>query len=170
MNNNNDIREELEGLSPFLSKQKNRPEGFEIPKDYFKSLPNMVMDKVKEKPVIYQEPSSNWVDEIITMLQGLFQPRYAVAIASVAILLVAGIYFTADSENPAPLTALLSEVPDEALDNYISENIDDFDVALFEEHIDDSENMSPTLNLDGDDELLEELLDDLSVEDLEDLL
>ncbi len=172
MKNKEEIREELERLSPLLLAQKGRPEGFGVPKDYFNSLPDIIVDKVAPKRAPAQEPRSSWLDDLTVLLQGFFQPRYALAIASVALLLVAGVYFGTSSETPQPLAeVLLEELPDEALHSYVSDNIDEFDLSLFEEQVAGNfSETSPTSELDMEEELLDDLLDELPIDELEDLL
>ncbi len=172
MKNNDKIKEELERLSPFLLRQKDKPEGFEVPKDYFKSLPDFVLEKVAEKPAFTQEQSPNWLDNLTVLFQSFFQPRYVLAVASVALLLVAGIYFSSSSETNQPLAeAILGELSDDVLHSYVSDNIVEFELSLFEEQLAGNFGESfPTPELDGEEELLDELLDDLSIEELEDLL
>jgi len=173
MKNNNELNKELEHLSPLLSKQKGKPEGYGVPKDYFKSLPDMVMGQVAEKTAAAAPAHSpSWLDNLAATWQSLFQPRYALAFASVAILIVAGIYFGAPAQPQQPIASmLLTELPDEALQSYVSENIDEFDVALFEEQLDgDLQSKAPELESDSEDLILDELLYDTPLDELEDLL
>ncbi len=171
MKNKKEIRDEIQGLSPFLWEQKGRQEGYEVPKDYFKSLPDEVFGKLKEQ--VSPQPAAreeNWLEWMTHVLQHLFQPRYALAFATVAVLVVAGVYFTKPNDQPTTAVALLSELPDEALNEYVSENIDEFDEETLTELMADNIDPLSRLEIESSDELIDELIDDLSEEDLEDLL
>lgn len=171
MENKDELRDELKNLSVFLWEQKNKPEGFEVPKDYFKSLPDEVFAKLNERPKTAVEEKENWFGQLIKSLQYLFQPKYAFAYATVALLLVAGFYFLNNPSEPQIQQIALSDISDETLETYISENIDDFDEAILAEQLADNiERPFNELEIENDEELIDELIDDLNVEDLEDLL
>ena len=175
MKNKDEIRDELKNLSPFLWEQKGKPEGFDVPGDYFKSLPDDIFAKLNEHPQTMVEEKENWLDQLLQSLQYFFQPKYALAYATVALLLIAGFYFsndtTADGNHPIAASELLTEMPDEILDTYISENIDDFDeTILAEQLVDNIERPLNDLEIENDEALMDELIDDLDMEDLEDLL
>lgn len=128
MKEKDELRVELEN-SPFLKKMKERPaEGFQVPKDYFRHLPNEVMRKVKE-PALEPMPQLSWQERIGQFLQGLLQP--GLALASFLVLVVAGILFfqqkNAVEIAPAMAEVKLSEIPDEELFAYVSDNINEFD-------------------------------------------
>lgn len=128
-----ELRDELEN-SPFLKKMKERPaeanDGFQVPQNYFQHLPNEVMRKVKEL-VVAPAPQPSWQERIGQFLQGLLQPKLALALASVIVLAVAGILFLKPKNTveiaPAMAVAKLSEIPDEELFAYVSDNINEFD-------------------------------------------
>lgn len=174
MKNKEEIKEELKGLSPFLWEQKGKPEGFDVPKDYFSSLPDELLGKLSARAeTIAVEEKENWLDQLIKSLQYFFQPRYALAYAAVALLLVAGIYYKGLGSGKQQVVAaatILDELPDEVLNEYISENIDEFDEATLSEQL--AENIDPLsrLQIETSDELMDELIDGLDEEDLEDLL
>lgn len=174
MKNKEEIKEELKGLSPFLLEQKGKPEGFDVPKDYFNSLPDEVLGKLNARTeTIAVGEKENWLDQLVKSLQYFFQPRYALAYASVALLLVGGIYYKSSGSGEQQVVAaaaILDGLSDEVLNEYISENIDEFDEATLSEQL--AENIDPLsrLQFETSDELMDELMDGLDVEDLEDLL
>ncbi len=175
MKNREEIKDELKELSPFLWEQKGRPEGFEVPKDYFKSLPDEVLQKVNAGQQTVIEPKEHWWDNLMEYLQSLFQPKYALAFASVAILLIAGMVYMKkdDMQSPTPQLAevILDQVPDDVLQDYISNNIDEFDESLLEEELtENSGEPLPEFEINDPDELMDELIDDLDISELEDLL
>lgn len=173
MKNKNELRDELEELSPFLAKQWEQGEGFKVPKDYFRSLPEEVLKKVREEQPTVAEPQRNWLDDLAMFFQSLLQPRYAVAIASVAVLVIAGVLLFDGTDQvgvDVPQIASVEEIPDEALENYLTENIDDFSTDLLEEHFAEG-NMGhlPGLELEDMEQYLDDALDDMDLDDLEEL-
>ena len=172
MENKDEIRKELEELSPFLSKMKKGKEGFEVPANYFKQLPDLIMDRIQEEeaPSYSVAPTTNWLDQIIERIQLLLQPQYAMALASVAILIVASIFFFGQNNKLADATTL-AEVSDEEISSYVMSNVEEFDMDLLMEVMDEEileeelENESST-----DDNYLDDIIDDLSDEELEELM
>ncbi|MCF8247497.1 MAG: hypothetical protein K9J37_20910 [Saprospiraceae bacterium] len=129
MKNNEDLRDELKN-SPFLKEMKERPsDGFQVPKNYFQHLPNEVMQKVKE-PTFAPVQQPSWLERIEQFMQSLIQPRYALALASVVVLVVAGVVFLKDKNATTTLPAMaevqLADISDEELFAYVSDNISDF--------------------------------------------
>lgn len=175
MKNKEEINEELRGLSPFLWEQKGKREGFDVPKDYFNSLPDELLGKLNartETKVV--EEKENWLDQLIRSLQYFFQPRYAFAFATVALMVVAGVYYKGSGEKQeaqvVAAATILDGLSDEVLDEYISENIDEFDEATLSDQLAENIDPSSKLEIETSDELMNELIDGLDEEDLEDLL
>lgn len=172
MENKDEIRKELEELSPFLSKMKKEKEGFEVPANYFKQLPDLIMDRIQEEeaPSYSTAPTTNWLDQIIERIQLLLQPQYAMALASVAILIVASIFFFGQNDDLANATTL-AEVSDDEISSYVMNNVEEFEMDLLMEVMDEEvleeelENESS-----GDDNYLDDIIDDLSDEELEELM
>ena len=174
MKNKNNIQKELKELSPFLLEHKNKFEGYDVPKNYFKSLPDEIIKQLNIVPEKTVEEKENWFVQLTQSIQYFFQPRYALAYASVALLLIAGVFFikNIDGENPSEITAvaLLNDVSDEVLNEYISANIGEFDeTILTEELADNMDSPLPGLDFENDDELMDELIEGLDMEDLEEL-
>lgn len=193
MKNSDDLRDELGDL-PFLKKIKEQPPsgGFQVPKHYFKHLPDEVLRKAKE-PVLVRAPlgttpQPNWMEWVGQQVAGLFQPRFALAFASVLALVVAGIYFFGKNgvEEVQPIAAVkLSDISDEELFAYVSDNINDFDHDLVLEtagaelpEIKHSSKTKPSLpktsvpkpEVEDMEEYIDEVIDEIDVEDLEELL
>ncbi|MCP3933171.1 MAG: hypothetical protein GY705_29225 [Bacteroidetes bacterium] len=132
MKNIDKIQEELQALSPFLAKQKGMDSGFEVPSDYFSSLPNEVMQKwqvQKEQEQKSVEKTTNWMDTLIPIIQPVFQPRLAVAFAMVLLIIVAGVFFAnknSGTENEF-FTFDAEAISDTELLAYIENNLEDFD-------------------------------------------
>jgi len=166
MKKKNEIKDELKGLSPFLSEIK-KENAFKVPKDYFKTLPDDVLKQVQVTSNTTEQSTtqSSWLDWLIENIAVLFQPKYAVGFATALILIVASVYFFQNPTDDLDGSAQLSE--------YVEENIDEFDVEMLweasvfegdENYIDETENDA------GFEEDLEELINDLDDNELEMLL
>lgn len=174
MKNKKEIRDELESLSPFLSANKKEPEGYQVPKDYFKTLPDEVFKKLNIAPQPVITEKENWSTRFFNSLQYFFQPRLALAYATVALLIFAGLFFTKNENETTPpkmmADAILNEVPDEVLTEYIAANIDHFDETILAEQLTgNSENPLLILELENDEELIDDLMEELDTEEIETL-
>ncbi len=166
MNKKNEIKDELKNLSPFLSEIKKK-DSFKVPKNYFKSLPDNVLDQVR----ITNEASksvtqANWLDRLIENIAILFQPKYAVGFATVLILVVATVYLTQKPNNQI-------DGPYQLISQYIEENIDEFDAEmLWEASVFEPGEVTNDEAFDDAilDEFFEEIIDDLDDSELEKLL
>ena len=205
MNRKDEIRNELEQISPYLAGLDLRPafkipkgyfdelpdtvlesvsplaelkkeQVFKVPENYFKSLPDLVLAKVAPqeeeevvtKPVL--SPQSSWIDDLINSVAVLFQPRYALRLAAVAIVLIGGFVFLQKGMNDAG--ALMASNDADPLEEYgISlDDLTDDDLELL---LSDASSSVEGDELETDDQLLDVLLeglDEISDEDLEGLL
>jgi hypothetical protein len=176
MKNRDELREELEEFSPFLKKMKDKDEGFRVPKDYFKSLPDEVLNKIKpDVPT-----SRTWADELAVFVQRLLQPKYALALATAVVLVVAAVcifdqHKNTEAQQPVA-DAMLEAISDEALQNYVSENIGEFDRELILETQyagKDAKSLPELAPQPGTDELeqyLDDIIDEIDLDDLEEML
>ena len=73
MKNKDELRDELNELSPILAKRQGMDGGFKVPKDYFKALPDEIMEKVQPKTQPIVEPQRSWLDGMAEFFQNLFQ-------------------------------------------------------------------------------------------------
>lgn len=174
MKNKDDIRDELNEISPFLANRKESGEGFQVPKNYFSSLPDEVMQKVQTEASPIEEARPTWLDGLADFLQSIFQPRYALAYASVAVLMVAGVYLWKNESHTigsSPLAEVeIADLSDETIENYLSENIETISTDMFEAYFADGEiQRMPSLELDEMEEYLHEDIDDIRLEELEEL-
>lgn len=172
MENKDDIKKELEGLAPLLSQLKKKDRGFEVPTNYFNNLPDTIMDRIKaeEEPQVLRSPAHSLLDRIKDGLQQLLQPSYSLALASVAILVVA-IFLLNPFSQERNSNISLAEVPDEVIADYVYENVDEFEMDLLIEVIDESaieEQLQDDQQLDQ--YYMDEILEDLSDEELESLM
>lgn len=187
MKDSDELRDELGDL-PFLRKIKEQPgEGFQVPKNYFQHLPDEVLRKAKQ-PAFAPAPQPTWVERLEQFAAGLFQPRFALAFASVLALVVAGIYFFGKNEGEAlqPTASVqLAEISDEELFAYVSENIHEFDrdlvVSTAGPDLPDAKpktkekpslpkTAAPKPEVEEMEQYIDEVIDEIDVEDLEELL
>lgn len=169
MKSKDELEKELEELSPFLQKMKGREEGFRVPKNYFRALPDEVLKK--SLPA-----KSTWLDELESFIHGLFQPKYSLAMAAVLVLVVAAVCIFQNNKTqtaPPVAGAILQEIPDEVLQAYVSTNISDFDKALIlEMNYPESTlpDIAPKPTTSEVEQYLENHIDELDLDDLEDFL
>lgn len=163
----------LESVSP-LNALKAK-EAFSVPVNYFESLPDLVLEKVQPKqdteavPVLSPEKSTNWLDELINSIAMLFQPRYAMRLAAVAILLIGGVFLIQNIENNSSAIADAEVDPLEEYGLTIDDLTDD-DLALLLSDVNIEESMENPENIDALIDHMLENIDDISDEDLESLL
>lgn len=112
-NENWKIRDELRGIAPGLNEMK-REDGCTTPHNYFKELPNRVFARIAEEK---QRPiqAASWI-------RSLLKPRYAIALASVLILIVAGVWYSGVQKPANPLAEITE---DEAIE-YVLNNLHEF--------------------------------------------
>ena len=94
MDENKDIREELEGIAPELSRLK-RKDSFEAPANYFEELPSAVQDRI-----IANKPKRETV----------FLRRWVPAFAVLLILLTAGLFLFRNT-GTQPVVQPVAQVP-----------------------------------------------------------
>ncbi len=181
-----ELKDELNDL-PFLKKMKEQSaSGLQVPKHYFKHLPDEVLRKAKE-PVPQPVRQPSWLERVEQIVASWLQPRYALAYASVLALVVAGIWFLNKgvSEANQPMAAVsLQEISDEELFAYVSDNISDFDHDLVMEtagpelpEIKPQVKTKPSLpkmaapkpEVEEMEKYIDEVIDEIDVEDLEEL-
>lgn len=177
MKHKDELREELERLSPFLAKMKCEKEGFIVPKDYFKALPNEVLNKVQQAVPMPEQAS--WRDKTVLFFQNIWQPRYVLAIASALAILVVAVCFikkTPSKQEALPVaTVQAADIPYEDLHEYLTDNIEDIDEELIVEANLGSKATSaktsivPQPTTEELEEYLDDVIDEIDPEDLEDL-
>lgn len=168
------IEEELREIAPLLADLK-KENNFQVPEGYFEELNQAILFQTveQEEQVVPQYvPKTNWlndsINKTVVAIQSLWQPQYAMAFGVIALVLVAGWSIWSPSTAPE-LTAM-------ELEEYIEENIDQFDETLLVElaSAEDLE-ISPIedLNLESQDlenYIDENIIDDLDESTLEELL
>ncbi len=160
-----DIQKELREISPFLADLKKTEGGFKVPKDYFEQLPEQIMERVQPGRTVTTEPAAqpSWWDRTLNSLALLLQPRYATALAAIALLLVAVWIW----QKPSPSTPELASNNNDSLMEFIEDNIDEYEadylISVIETGDDNEEETTVT-------PLLDVIIDDLDDTELEELL
>jgi len=171
MKEKNKIEEELNELSPFLSKFK-KENSFQVPPNYFEQMQREVLAKTKQLEE-GKQASNSWFEHLIDQFNQLLQPKFALALTGVAALAI--FVFFRLSPNETPLQELnLAEISSEAMQNYLADNLDKIDDEMLLEMSDDlSENyFAPTMDYPEEEVemILDDLINDIDDKALEDLL
>lgn len=162
-NNHEELRKELQSMSPFLEVMKTEKEGFKVPDNYFSSLADDVLWKIRTEPLALEvkEPlRKSWIEKIESLLSTVMPPRYALALASIVLLLVAGIFFIRPAFTPQDELASLSK---DEIHQYLINHAHELDpetlVDLTEQQKGTNQEIDPLLL---PSEEVEQYLDDLS--------
>lgn len=110
--NHEELRKELQTLSPFLEVMKTEKEGFKVPDNYFSNLADDVLWKIRTEPLALEakEPfRKSWFEKMDSLLRTVMSPQYALVLASIVLLLVAGIFFIRPAFTPQDELASLSK-------------------------------------------------------------
>lgn len=167
-----EIRKELEDLAPGLSRFQNKEDGFRVPAGYFQSLPDEVIDKLGIGKKSRQKSGSLWLEQWLSLL---LQPRPALALASLLVVLIAGWWFLnrqSGESLPSETVAFEQITPREAAD-YLSQNLDEVDEELLLEFVSNDPSLDAFIDMelnqledDQLEEMVDEFFDDLEIEDL----
>ena len=177
MKRTDEIRDELKDIAPLLS-EMDKKEVFKVPKDYFEALPDKILDQVRtetsSRPQKAADPVPGWIRQLAAMFDILLQPKYALSLASIGLLILAAVYIVPWSgENPG--TMVEADVPSaEDISQYIAAHIEEFDTDLLLELTENETFDRQTLTQPQDDtnidEYIDEIIDELDDGDLEDIL
>jgi len=158
----NEIKDELEELSPFLSKlKKDKKEGFSMPANYFEGFEDRLMHRIHEEEALEGTTSSDTGSAssptigFWSFIKSMFRPQYAVGFSVAMVLIVFSLYLFNNGEQTVNQPILLAQVLEEELtlaetEAYIISNIDDFateDIveSLATEELDDIQADLPTI-------------------------
>lgn len=172
---NDNIKKELQELSPLLSNLKEQKMPFQVPKGYFDTLQDDVWIRIQAEQALPQKANqtqaSKWASTL-SAWQVLLSPRLGLTFATLAVVITAGIFWFSNQaqEDKNPLAALTAN---EAA-AYIQENIHEFDTDLLIEASATYPDLNVMLenNLDENEieQYLQEVIDELDDESLEDFL
>ena len=176
METKDEIKKELEELSPFLAQFQTRNSGFRTPENYFDGLPGAIMRKIKaEEQTAFEapKPTPGWLELLLAQIQQFFLPRYALALATVAIVIVALVWTLNSGPGQSDQNLAWNDIPTEEIDGYIADNLQDFEVDLLMEFAPDLERQSvlqgSKIQEEAIDAYLDEIIEDLDIEDLENI-
>ena len=172
-----DLRKELEELSPRLLKLKEQGEAFRLPDHYFQSLQAQVFEKIQAEERAEDSsqalPGSNWLNQIMEQLQVLMQPRWAISLATLALLIVVGIgLYQQNQVTGQNLNTELAKLDQQTLDAYIQDNLHEFDTEILMEFASkkDSQLNFEEMNPEELNQYFDENLQELDEETIKDLL
>jgi len=158
-----EIKKELEELNLRLPKKPERTIE-DLPRDYFANMQQSVLNSLKPTPA--QVPSF-W-ERISAQLAQLLTPRPALAMASLAALVVAYFIFIKPSDTlESPTFANISE---EVVDAYMDQNLEEFDEGLFVDLFSEEEIFLLEEEANEEDVFLEEAIYEFDISELEELL
>lgn len=170
------ILEELKGLSGKLANMQGTGDGYSVPKDYFKKLPDEVLGRIRRESRVAEK--INWKERLESLLYSFSQPRYVMVLATAIILVVAGIFLLnrepVTIESPIAIVQI-ENISDEALFSYVSDNIREFDREMLVNHSKTESNMKALQQItkpsaEEMDQYLDDILDDIELEDLQEIL
>ena len=135
MNKKDEINNELNEISPFLSDlNKDRKEGFSIPKNYFDNFENRLMSRIREEEALSGSKIADSVDNtIFSWIQNavklLFTPKYAVSFSIAVVAVVFGIqFFSISTSDTTQEPSLIAQLSIEETHLFIVNNIHDFSI------------------------------------------
>ncbi len=134
MKENVDINKELKEIAPFLSKLDKSKEGYDVPFNYFETLPDELMAQMQPATRTKQSATSENKPSLLDWLASLLQPRYAMALATVVCTLLIGSYFFSSATNDLSNSELLAaNISAADVQMYVQDNIDEFAFELLTE-------------------------------------
>lgn len=163
MNKEKDIHKELEELSPLLAKMKSQKESIEMPENYFHYLENSVMQQVELEnvPVLQKTETAS-----IPFLHRLFLSRTVAGLASVILLIIAGIYLNTNRVE-ASEPSQFADLTDTEILNYLADNAEILDIYSLDDLSTDASILDMVdLNEEDVDYLLEESFTDIFNEEI----
>ena len=180
MSEKDKIREELKRLSPLLSKMKeDNGQPFRAPEGYFQGLPDEVLRRARAEEGLVRKSrpvAQNNGSGVGAWLQWLWLPRRAVGLAMALLLAVAGAYLFWPQPASYSSEEALSGISSEEAQAYVSENIGEFELeALLDAAVVSADDVPeiellPDVGEEDIDRYLDEVIDDISLDELEELL
>ncbi|NRB52954.1 MAG: hypothetical protein HRU41_35160 [Saprospiraceae bacterium] len=169
MSEREDILNELKDIAPELAKFKEEQSGtgFEVPPRYFKDLQQVLMQEVKaemDKQTVAK--GAAWWESLLQGLQALLQPKPALALATIALLVAAGIWFS-QSNTRLPQAGPAMALNEDEVEAYVMANIEDFETDVLIEMY--AETFREETEEPVTEDSLEDILQEMDDEDFEEL-
>jgi hypothetical protein len=166
-----EVQKELQELSPFLAQMRKQDAGFTVPENYFKDLTGEILQKTIATETKLKGTSNGRLWDFLSSLQIPWQPRYAMAMAALALLIIAGLVWLRPTAGDHSLDIAWSDLSVEEMTGYVQANIQEFDLETLVEVAPDMETQSilrgTEIEPDFLDNYLEEIIDDVDIEELE---
>jgi len=162
-----EIKEELNNHAPLLAGMSKKPEGYKVPDDYFARMEADLWEQLKPetKTVTESTPRTSWLDGLIQQINWLLQPRMAMQLASVALMIVAGFIFW--NRTAATPTDVMADLTADEASEYVLANLDEFDTeSLIELGFAEEDFSEFDATLFGETEV-DDLLDELQRENID---
>ncbi len=163
-----EIQEELNNHAPLLSGMPKQSEGYKVPDDYFARMEADLWKQLKPatKTVTESVSKASWLDGLIQQISWLLQPRMALQLASVALVILAGFFFMNRSATSQQTDVLADLTADEA-SAYVLANLDEFDTESLIELSFGEANFSEVDATFFNDADVDDLLDELQKENID---
>ena len=158
MKRSDDIQNELKHIAPTLAEKTSTTcppwrNPFATPDNYFNTLPQEILQRVKTEPKQIALPPSRW-KEVLNIAAAV------VALIIVGLTLLRNSNHQANSTNPVEHNAALNQMSDDELYNYLQVELNDIPVESIAAHVNDAsldtlENEWLALSTSYDDALLD---------------
>ncbi len=173
MDKRKELENELQELAPLLRELKTKGDGLSVPKNYFRTLPDQVLEKARKEGLIATPWPIRLARSLVQVLQSLqfaLQTRPAIVLAGLAALLVfVGVLFF--QPTPPTQTAGLEEVPTEAIARYLNAHIEEIDESLLlSTGLEAGEDLLSSPETSPEDQMIERLLEEVDLTEMEEWL
>lgn len=184
MKNKDSLHDELNDQAPFLNTLKKGQDGFRVPANYFDNLEAEVFRQLDaigatRKPSPATARPSFW-----QLMQQLWQPRIAVAFAGICTLALAAWWYFTPAPADAPVDLAATQISVDDAEAYLMNNLMELEpehiaMVLPEESLPaitldlpttKQEKTAPATELELNPDDLEKLLQDMTDEELKDLM
>jgi hypothetical protein len=168
-----EVQKELQEWSPLLARMREQETGFTVPDNYFQDLTGEILQKTIAPATKAKKQRNGRFRGFLSGLQVAWQPRYAMAMAALALLIIAGLVWLRPAADDRPIEMAWSDISVEEMTSYVQANIQEFDLETLVEMAPDMETQSilegAEIEPDILDNYLEEIIDDVDMEELEEL-
>ena len=160
-------------LSPVLAQIREQHDGFTVPENYFQELTGEILQKTIAPTARAKEKKNGGLRTFLSNLQIVWQPRYAMAIAALALLIIAGLFWLWPTMNNPSSGIAWSDISVEEMTSYVQANIQEFDLETLVEMAPDMETQSilegTEIEQDALDDYLDNIINEVDIEELENL-
>ena len=140
---------------------------FVIPHNYFKTLPDEVMQKIRDEEATSKSLTHGWK----SYLTSLLSPRPAWALAAVLVVMGVWIWWSQDAPSDTPAFVIQQDLTEEEVLAYVTDHIDEFEeMDFYSEEAAQQDLFNEYFNEEELDPVLDELIEEVDVEMLEKML